>query len=218
MVLSVFTLVLGLAACTGCAIELFKKRLIRWVENQPWRSRMIPLQQNMMLNFGYSRSTTCDEAVVIDCYCFTIAICSHHLLMSIALAPVALLGWDAAGSRGQFLFCAGALGDLAFTLYDALQITLRTFFSNTFRCLGVQLPVKFFVVMVCLHHALSLMLTVPMLLYYSSMSALHAIMCSLLFAGGTCYLLGCYKFTLDTQNSQWDFLQYKADGFILQCV
>ena len=171
---------------------------------------MIPLQRNMMHNFGYSRSATSDEAVVIDCYCFTIVICSHHLLMSMALAPVALLGWETAGSNGQFLFCAGALGDLSFTVYDSAQIMLRTFFHKSFQFLGVQLPIKFFVVMVCLHHALSILLTVPMILHYPAMRAFHVIMCSLLFAGGLNYILGCYKFTLDAQHSHLDFLQYKA--------
>ena len=174
---------------------------------------MIPLQRKVMLDlFGYSKTATSNEDVVIDFYCFTIAICSHHFLMSLALAPVALCGWDAAGSAGQWLFHAGALGDLAFTLYDAVQITLRTFCPDTFKCLGVQLPMRFFLGIVCLHHTLALMLTMPMIWYYSSMSALHAIMFSLLFAGGTCYLLGCYKFTLDTQSSWWDLLQYKANA------
>ena len=76
---------------------------------------MIPLQRNMMHNFGYSKSTTADETVIVDCYCFVIAICSHHLVMSLALTPVVVLGWDSAGSVGQFpvlRWCRGRSGIL----------------------------------------------------------------------------------------------------------
>ena len=107
-----------------------------------------------MHNFGYSKSTTADETVIVDCYCFVIAICSHHLVMSLALTPVVVLGWDSAGSVGQFLFYSGAVGDLAYSIYDSVQVTLRTFFPVSFKCLGVQLPKKYFIVMVCLHHML----------------------------------------------------------------
>ncbi|CAE7587869.1 unnamed protein product [Symbiodinium natans] len=202
--------VVSTAALTGCVVELIKTRLIDWVDKQPWRARMLPLQQGLMHNFGYSKASTSDERVVVDNYCFVIAICSHHLVVSMALAPAALLGWDAAGFIGQSLFYVGALGDVAFSVYDAAQITLRTFFPSSFRRLGVQVPVKYFVVMVCLHHTLSMMLTVPMLLYYPSMRAFHLIMCSQLLVGGISFLLGCYKVTLDTQHSRREFLQCKA--------
>mmetsp|Transcript_119058 Transcript_119058/g.167379 ORF Transcript_119058/g.167379 Transcript_119058/m.167379 type:complete len:329 (+) Transcript_119058:36-1022(+) len=202
--------VVSLAAVTGCLVELVKKQLISWVDRQPWRLRMIPLQRNMMHNFGYSKSTTADETVIVDCYCFVIAICSHHLVMSLALTPVVVLGWDSAGSVGQFLSYSGAVGDLAYSIYDSVQVTLRTFFPVSFKCLGVQLPKKYFIVMVCLHHMLSMILTVPMILFYPTMRALHVLMWSLLVAGGTCYLLSCYKFSLDTQSSLRDFLRYKA--------
>ena len=201
---------LSLVALTGCCIETFKKYLMSWVDKQPWKSRMIPLQRNMMHNFGYSEAATTDERVVVDFYCFMIALCSHHLVMTLALTPAALLGWESLSCVGQVLFYAGALGDLACTAYDTLQTTLRTIFPVSFTCLGVQLPMKYFIVVVGLHHTLSMMLTVPMILYYPSMRALHILMWSLLFAGGTCNLLGCYKFTLDTQGSRRDFLRYKA--------
>ncbi|CAE7796708.1 unnamed protein product [Symbiodinium sp. CCMP2592] len=199
-----------LAAVTGCFIELLKRQLISWVDKQPWRSRMIPLQRGMMHNFGYSESATSDEKVVVDCYCFLIAICSHHLVVSLALTPVAVLGWDSAGSAGQFLFYAGAVSDVAYSAYDSVQTTLRTFLPVSFKCLGVQLPTKYFIVIVCLHHTLSMLLTVPMILYYPAMRALHVLMWSMLSAAGVGYLLGCYKFTLDTQDSRHEFLQYKA--------
>ncbi|CAE7516612.1 unnamed protein product [Symbiodinium microadriaticum] len=193
-------------------IELLKRRLISWVDKQPWRSRMIPPQRTMMHNFGYSESTTSDERVVVDCYCFLIAICicSHHLVVSLALTPVALLGWDSAGAVGQFLFYAGAVGDVAYSAYDTVQTTLRTFCPVSFKDLGVQLPKKYFIVIVCLHHTLSMLLTVPMTLYYPKMRALHILMWSMLSSAGVGYLLGCYKFTLDTQDSRRDFLQFKA--------
>eukprot|EP00437_Effrenium_voratum_P057046 CAMPEP_0181541056 /NCGR_PEP_ID=MMETSP1110-20121109/77208_1 /TAXON_ID=174948 /ORGANISM="Symbiodinium sp., Strain CCMP421" /LENGTH=183 /DNA_ID=CAMNT_0023672723 /DNA_START=106 /DNA_END=653 /DNA_ORIENTATION=+ len=92
----------------------------------------------MMHNFGYSKSTTADETVIVDCYCFVIAICSHHLVMSLALTPVVVLGWDSAGSVGQFLFYAGAVGDLAYSTYDSVQITLRAFFPVSFKGHRVQ--------------------------------------------------------------------------------
>ncbi|CAE7653644.1 unnamed protein product [Symbiodinium sp. CCMP2456] len=206
----VLMVIATLAAVTGCFIELLKRRLISWVDKQPWRSRMIPPQRNMMHNFGYSESITSDERVVVDCYCFLIAICSHHLVVSLALTPVAVLGWDSAGSVGQFLFYAGAVGDVAYSAYDTVQTTLRTFCPVSFKGLGVQLPKKYFIVMVCLHHTLSMMLTVPMILYYPKMRALHILMWSMLSSAGVGYLLGCYKFTLDTQDSRRDLLQFKA--------
>ncbi|CAE7349043.1 unnamed protein product [Symbiodinium necroappetens] len=172
----VIAVVVSLAVITGCLVELVKQQLISWVDRQPWRSRMIPLQRNMMHNFGYSKSTTADETVIVDCYCFVIAICSHHLVMSLALTPVVVLGWDSAGSVGQFLFYAGAVGDLAYSTYDSVQITLRAFFPVSFKGLGVQLPRKYFIVMVCLHHMLSIMLTLPMILYYPTLRALHVLM------------------------------------------
>ena len=126
-----------------------------------------------MHNFGYSESATSDERVVVDCYCFLIAICSHHLVVSLALTPVAVLGWDSAGSAGKFLFYAGAVSDVAYSAYDSIQTTLRTFLPVSFKCLGVQLPKKYFIVIVCLHHTLSMLLTVPMILYYPTMRALQ---------------------------------------------
>lgn len=200
---------LALSVITGALIETLKWRLIHWVDRQAWRARMIPLQRKLMQNFGYSEAQTEEEATVVDAYCFVVAICGHHLLMSALLLPVVLWGWDSCGPRGHLMFYAGALGDLAYSIYDSLQIALRTFCPEKFKCLGVQMPLKFFIIMVCMHHMLSIFLTVPMILFYPSLRALHVIMCSLLLAGGSCYLLGCYKFTLDTR-SVGDFLRYKG--------
>lgn len=208
--LTFVVLVLFLASLTGLGAEVLKRPLMRWIEAQPWKGRMIPLQRQTMHNFGFSKACTADEHLVVDSYAFLIMICSHHCVMSIFLAPVVFLGWEGAGSIGQLFFYLGAVGDLAFSVYDSIQIALRTFASkSTSKFLGARLPVKYFVSMVCLHHSLSMLLTLPMIIHYPSMKALHLIMSSLLFAGGTCYLLGCYKFTLDTKNSS-DFLQYKA--------
>lgn len=166
-----------------------------------------------MQNFGYSEAASKEDAMMVDAYCFVVAICSHHVVMSILLLPVILQGWEASGPIGQLMFYVGALGDLAYSIYDSLQISLRTFFPENFKFLGVQTPLKFFIIMVCMHHSLSITLTLPMILCYPSMRALHIIMYSLLLAGGSCYLLGCYKFTLDTKTKA-DFRRYQVVAFL----
>ena len=207
------TTVMCMAVGTGFLIEMMKRRLIHWVNCQPWKSRMLPLQRKLMQNFGYSEAASKEDAMMVDAYCFAVAICSHHVVVSILLLPVILQGWEASGPIGQLMFYVGALGDLAYSIYDSLQISLRTFFPENFKFLGVQTPLKFFIIMVCMHHSLSITLTLPMILCYPSMRALHIIMYSLLLAGGSCYLLGCYKFTLDTKTKA-DFRRYQVVAFL----
>jgi len=200
--------ILSFAVVTGVAAELLNARLMRWVRTQPWLQRMIPLQRNMMLNFGFPESA-CSDEMCLEMYCIVLIVCGNHLVMGLAMAPVAALGWEAAGEAGRLLFVMGGLGDVAYCVYDWIKCFCRTFLPETCQFWGAPFPMRYFVVLCVLHHTASMSLTVPMLTCHPEMREFHLIGISLLLAAAICFLTGAYKFTLNTRL-RFDMLQYKA--------
>merc|ERR1711871_204695 len=113
------------------------------------------------------------------------------------MLPVVLLGWTAAGTSGQHLFLLGTLSEVGFDIYDLSKCILLTFCPTPFPFLGPPTPVKTFILIGVFHHTTVLGMTIPMNLYYSSLSSYHWAAFSLLFSAGVCYIFGQYKFTLD---------------------
>jgi len=200
--------VLGFTLVTAVIVEMLNVRMMQWVRTRPWFERMVPLQKRLMMNFGYPESS-CGKEACLEAYCFVICICGDHLIMGLAMLPVALLGWERAGPTGQLLFVIGGLGDVAYSVYDWVKTFCKTFFPESFETWGVRTPLPFFILMHILHHAASITMMVPMLVYHTAMREFHLIAISLLLAAGICFLSGSYKFTLDTESRN-DALCYKA--------
>jgi len=196
------------AVVTAAVMESLNERMIKYVWAQPWVRRMIPLQRQMAVNFGYPAADLNDEACV-SIFSYIVVVCGNHFLNSLLIAPVFVLGWEGAGPTGQFLLVAGVLGDVAYDVYDWIKTFGRTFFHEHVKSWGMKIPLQYFIVLGCLHHPLAMAMATPLVLYHPDLRELHVIALALLCAAGICFLTGSYKFTLDTKTRS-GALQYKA--------
>jgi len=201
-------LLLSLAVVNGVLFHAGMQHVKCKVKEQPWWPQAIPLQRQLLVNFGYTNEQ-CDDDVCLWGFAFVFVACTHHLVCGAALLPVFFLGWTGAGLLGQLTFIAAMLFDASLNIFDEWQMTMRLFFPREFEWLGPEQAKPFFFIMGVLHHPLALCMGVPMTLYYASLPAFHEVAVSLLFAAAVCYLSGSYKFTLDTKTRS-GFLQYKA--------
>lgn len=143
--------------------------------------------------------------MVRDSYAFVCAILFAHFFSALPMLPVLVNGWDESSDVHKSMFVLGTLSDLGFDLYDATQMTYRTFFKHP-----LPIPFDFWFVMVVLHHTTAMVLVLPMNLYYVHRAEFHQTAVSLLMAAVFCYGAGNYKFSLDIGNKRRDFFVYKC--------
>mmetsp|Transcript_98843 Transcript_98843/g.262462 ORF Transcript_98843/g.262462 Transcript_98843/m.262462 type:complete len:344 (-) Transcript_98843:142-1173(-) len=201
-------IVLAMAAVTAAVLETANMKIMKIVKKKPWWPNAQPLQQALMVNFGYPEEA-CTPDVLLDAFAFILCICSHHFSMGAMMLPVLRFGWEGAGPTGQLMFKMAALGDVAFDVYDVIKKLPMTFFPEKVKSWGAPVPLAFFVLLCCVHHPLAMLLVIPMNLKYSYLPAYHRIATSLLLAAGFCFVTGQYKFTLNVKNRS-EFVRYKA--------
>jgi len=201
-------LLLLLAVVNGVLYHFGMQNVKCKVKEQAWWPQAIPLQRNLLVNFGYPKEQ-CDANVCLWGFAFVVVACTHHFICGIALLPVFFFGWTGSGFIGQLAFISGMLFDASLNIFDEWQMTMRLFFPREFEWLGPEQAKPFFFIMGALHHPLALCMGVPMTLYYAWLPAFHEVAVSLLLAAAVCFLTGSYKFTLDTKTRS-GFLQYKA--------
>ena len=62
---------------------------------------------------------------IAESYCTVWVYVGSHAVCALPMLPVVLLGWEESGAEGRTAFVLGALGDVGFTIYDALKLTWR---------------------------------------------------------------------------------------------
>jgi len=205
--LGVLLFVVVCAPITAIIVESALKSCVPWFATRDWWPRAAPLQKALMMNFGYPESA-CTDLTLRNGYAYVIILCTHHFICGLMMLPVVCYGWAGAGVGGQACLVVGALMDVSMDVYDEFKMFTTTFLFET---IGKKLfggeeagPVKWFIVLGCLHHPLAMAMTSPMVLYYPHLASFHAIAISLLLAAGICFTTGSYKFTLDmTKASDW---------------
>lgn len=197
-----------LAVVNGVVYHSGMQTMQRKVKGQPWWPRAIPLQRQLLVNFGFPKEQ-CDADVCLWGFAFVNVACIHHFICGVSMLPVLFFGWTGVGLIGQLAFISAMLFDASLNIFDEWQMTMRFFFPREFEWLGPEQAKPFFFIMGVLHHPLALCMGVPMILYYAWLPAFHEVAVSLLLAAAVCFLTGSYKFTLDTKTRS-GFLQYKA--------
>eukprot|EP00929_Paragymnodinium_shiwhaense_P014889 TRINITY_DN122872_c0_g1_i1.p1 TRINITY_DN122872_c0_g1~~TRINITY_DN122872_c0_g1_i1.p1 ORF type:complete len:365 (+),score=64.71 TRINITY_DN122872_c0_g1_i1:159-1253(+) len=193
---------------TAVIYEVVQDFFARTVASLSVWERMKAPQKIMARNFGYPEDVTDDT--LADMFGYSSTICIHHTIAGSLCLPCIIYGWEASGFNGQFCFFVAVMMDLGFDMYDWLKKFWSCVFSTCpLRPTWSPCPAPFFVVMCILHHPMAMMLIVPLNVKYPQLNEYHYIACSLLLAAGVCFLLGNWKFTLNTQSKS-GFYTYKV--------
>ena len=199
---------LGFSILWAVVAEVAKKALMDWLPRTRWWKHALGPQKKQCENFGFQ---DVDEYLCRDAYAFVLFISGHHLVSVLPMLPVCWYGWDDVSDASRVAFVLGTLSVVGFDVADSIVTTIRTFAPRfAFRKFGWRpLPVIYWIIIVLLHHTLSIGLVIPMNLRYIALPHYHTITLSLLLAGGACYTTGCLKYSLDVVRRP-QFLQYKA--------
>ena len=203
---------LVMAVFWAVVLEMMKKKIIDTLPSRVWWSRTVAPLNSMMVNFGFPKEPTVEfpngitDLMSRDSFAFQVTICVQHIISALVMVPVLMRGWEGSSDLYKSMFLLGTLSDLGFDIYDATQTTFRAFVPNH----PNALPVKFFIVVVLLHHSMAFSLLVPMNLYYLHRFEYHQTAVSLLMAAALCTFAGLWKFTLDITKNRIDFFLYKC--------
>lgn len=201
---------IALAVFWGIVLETSKKKVNDSLPGTGWWHRAAKPVKSMMYNFGYPSNPTkkfpnaVTDEMARDFYAFQVTILFQHFLSALPMVPVLVYGWEDSSEVLKSMFILGTLSDVGFDIYDSWGSTVRTFTKHP-----DPLPIEFWVILVMLHHTMSLILVLPMNLKYVHRYEYHQTAVSLLMAATLCYGAGCWKFTLDIGNKKRDFMLYK---------
>jgi len=182
-----------------------RKVSLGWTVRQQWWPRAAVLQKQLMTTLGYSEEAQ-TPAAVLDMWSFVLVASIHHGSMGLLTLPVIVGGWEGNAS-GQLLFCIAVLGEIGFDMFDFLRMTILGICPSVFPGMSPVPPAYY--LLTSIHHALSIVLGIPMLLWFGHRWEVQWIASSLLLATAASFITGAYKFTLDTSECS-DFCKYKA--------
>ena len=121
------------AVVQAVVIELSTPAAVRWVSRQKWWPAAMLIQKKLMAN-SFTEGAIFPEGLtpyhLAESYCTIWVYVGSHAVCALPMLPVVLLGWEESGAEGRTAFVLGALGDVGFTIYDAVKLTWRAWLPH----------------------------------------------------------------------------------------